>query len=122
LYGKSVRSARGFTLLEILITTAVLVFGLAAVALMFSYTVRMNIDTRQRTTAVFLLNEKIEQLRFNPLQVGTYVDYPIVNNVTYIRQWQITEANPRSMTVSVLDARTRSELIRTSTLVNNPLQ
>jgi Tfp pilus assembly protein PilV len=117
-----VRSIRGFTLLETLITTAVLVFGLSALALMFTFTVRTNIDTRQRTTAVLLLNDKLEELRSLPLAVGTYVDYPTVANTAYIRQWQISETNPKSIDVAVLNARTRTELVRAITVVNNTLQ
>ena len=116
------RSTRGFTLLEILITTVILVFGLSAIALMFSYTVRTNLDTRYRTTAVFLVNDKLEELRFTSLRVGNYADYPMVDGVVYVRQWQITDENPKSVTLTVLNGTTRKELIRSTTLASSILQ
>ena len=112
-----VRSDRGFTFLEILITTGVLVFGLSAVALMFTYTARVNIETRQRTTAAFLLNDKLEEFRFasrtdDIWRPGSYVDYPIVADTSYVREWEITDTVPRSVTLAVLRSKTRTELVR----------
>ena len=114
------RRAGGFTLIETLITTGVLVFGLSALALMFTYTARVNIDTRQRTTAALLLNEKLEEFRFTPLtdeiwRPGSYADYPVVADTSYIREWEITGTLPRSITMYVLKTKTRAELARAAT-------
>ena len=89
---------------------------------MFSYTVRTNLETRSRTAAVFLVNDKIEELRFTSLRIGSYVDYPMVDGVVYVRQWQITDENPKSVTLTVLNGATRKELIRSTTLASNILQ
>jgi Tfp pilus assembly protein PilV len=119
-----VRSTRGFTLLETLITTAVLVFGLSALALMFTYTARVNMETRQRTTAAFLLNDKLEEFKFAPLtdeiwRPGSYVDYPIVADTSYVREWEITDTIPRNVTLSVLRPKTRTELVRAAIAVSH---
>ncbi len=131
-YRRSVRGTRGFTILETLITTAILVFGLSALALMFSYTARVNINTQQRTTATFLLYEKLEEIRFTPLTddiwtPGSYVDYATIADIPYMRQWQITNTTPRNITMVVFASRAgstgrRMELIRAATLVSNTLQ
>ena len=118
------RSARGFTLLETLITTAVLVFGLSAIAMMFTYTARVNMETRQRTTAAFLLSDKLEEFKFVPLtdqiwRPGRYVDYPIVANTSYVREWEITDTIPRNVTLSVLRLNTRTELVRAAIAVSH---
>ena len=122
-YRTPVRSTRGFTLLETLIPTAVLVFSLSALALMFTYTARVNMETRQRTTAAFLLNDKLEEFRFAPLtdqiwRPGSYVDYPIVANTSYVREWVISNTTPRSVTLSVLRLNTKTELVRAAIAVS----
>jgi len=119
-----VRSTRGFTLLETLIATAVLVFGLSALSLMFTYTARVNIEARQRTTAAFLLNDKVEELKTAPLtdeiwRPGSYADYPIVAETSYVREWEITDTIPRNVTLSVLRSKTRTELVRAAIAVSH---
>lgn len=123
------RCCRGFTLLETLITTAVLVFGLAAIALIFSYTERANINTQQRTAATLLVYEKLEEYRSASLTdniwiPGSYVDYPVIARTPYERRWQITDTTPRSITIAVFAARAgstgrRMELIRAATIVGD---
>jgi prepilin-type N-terminal cleavage/methylation domain-containing protein len=54
------RSDRGFTLIETLITTAIMVSGLVAVATVFSYSVATNLTNQQRTAGTMLLYEKME--------------------------------------------------------------
>jgi Tfp pilus assembly protein PilV len=112
-----VRSIRGFTLLETLITTGILVFGLSAIALMFTYTARVNIEMRQRTTAAFLLNDKLEELKTASLtdeiwRPGSYVDYPSVADASYVREWEITDTIPKKVTLSVLTRRTKAKLLQ----------
>ena len=118
------RSTRGFTLLETLITTGVLVFGLSALALMFTYTARVNIEMRQRTTAAFLLNDKLEEFRTAPLtdeiwRPGSYVDYPVVAETSYVREWEITDTIPRNVTLSVLRSKTNTALVRAAIAVSH---
>ena len=123
------RCSHGFTLLETLITTAVLVFGLAAIALIFSYTERTNINTQQRTAAVLLVYEKLEEFRSTSITdsmwiPGTYFDYPTIAKTHYMRRWQITGTTPRSITIAVFAAKAgltgrRMELIRAATVISN---
>ena len=110
-------STRGFTLLETMITTGILVFGLSALALMFTYTARVNIEMRQRTTAAFLLNEKMEEIKSAPLtsatwRPGSYVDYPSVADASYVREWEITDTIPKKVTLSVFTRRTKTKLLQ----------
>ena len=90
---------------------------------MFTYTARVNMETRQRTTAAFLLNDKLEEFRFAPLtdemwRPGSYVDYPIVADTSYVREWEITDTIPRNVTVSVQRLNTRTELVRAAIAVS----
>ena len=121
--------SRGFTLLETLITTAILVFGLAAIGLIFSYTARTNINTQQRTTATLLAYEKLEELRSTSITggiwiPGSYTDYRRVSETAYMRQWQITNTTPRRITIAVFATAAgltgrRMELIRAATVVGD---
>jgi Tfp pilus assembly protein PilV len=114
----SMRVMKGFTLIETLITTAVLVPALAAVAFLFAYTTAANITNQQRTASTVLLSEKMETLRDAPLSSavwspGIYTDYVIIGtdgtlstsgadaNAPYLRTWQISTAIPRTATVIV---------------------
>ena len=125
------RKNRGFTLLETLFTTSMLVFGLAALALVFAYTARSSINAQQRMTATLLLSEKLEELRGaafadGSLPPGEHIDYPAVAEGSFIRQWVISETTPRSITVVVSAVRggftgRSTELIRASTLVGKGL-
>jgi type II secretory pathway pseudopilin PulG len=119
---------RGFTLLEIVLTTTLLATGLVAVAAIFSYSAQANIATQQRTTATVLLYEKMEQFKsaaltdpiwvaggsLEPLAPAAgYFDYVEIDSsggvsrsttdlsLPYIRVWQITGTVPRRLTVAV---------------------
>ncbi len=66
----------GFTLIETLITTLVLVTGLAAMAGLFSYGAQANFHNRQRTAAASLLYTKMEEMRnARSLSAGQYAEY-----------------------------------------------
>jgi Tfp pilus assembly protein PilV len=98
-----------------MITTGIFVFGLSALALMFTYTARVNIETRQRSTAAFLLSDKLEELKSAPLtdaiwRPGSYVDYPVADT-SYVRAWDISNTIPRNVTLSVSTLRTRTKLL-----------
>ena len=41
---------------------------------------------------------------------GSYVDYPIVAETSYVREWEITNTIPRNVTLSVLRSKTNTEL------------
>ncbi len=124
-------SKRGFTLIETMIATGILVSGLVAVAYMFSYSVQTNYTTQQMTSATMLVHDKLEELRatsFGTLASGGGLDgtNPTTNfrewvtiatngavtsstaEVTtagYLRLWQITGTNPLTITVVVFAQR-----------------
>ena len=114
------RRASGFTLIETLVTTMILVTGLVAIVGAISYGILTNSRVRQQTTAVTLLTDKMEELKVQPtLAAGRYSD-----NVQpgYQRMWEISAESPQRVTVVVFGKQTGSgnsyrELARASTLV-----
>ena len=122
---------RGFTLIETMIATGILVSGLVAVAYMFSYSVKTNYTTQQMTSATMLVHDKLEELKatsFGTLSVGGGLDgaSPTVNyrewvtvatdgsttvsttevtTAEFLRLWQIADSNPHKVTVLVLAQR-----------------
>ena len=58
---------RGFTLIESLIATAILVPGLAAVALLFPYMIKSNIASKQTSAATMVIADKMESMRSLPI-------------------------------------------------------
>ena len=118
---------KGFTLIEVLVTAAVVTCGLVAVASMFSFAVRVNIADRQMAMATALLYDKMEEFRSTsfdqPLwKNGDGFDY-VVKDMTYMRVWQVSSTTPRNVTVIVYveSALTRrpTELIRATTIVSD---
>lgn len=104
----------GFTLIETLVATAILVSGLVAVAYLFTYSIRTNMMTEQQTSATLLLYNKMEELRgtsYLSLTAGggldasspttNYWDYVTIGtsgtitsdtsttDATYLRLWQV---------------------------------
>jgi prepilin-type N-terminal cleavage/methylation domain-containing protein len=61
------RGARGFTLAEVLVATAILTIGLVAIATGFQYATSGVATGRGETTAVFLAEQRIEQLKAQAL-------------------------------------------------------
>jgi prepilin-type N-terminal cleavage/methylation domain-containing protein len=130
---------RGFTLIETLITTFVLVTGLAAVAGLFSYGLRTGLENRQRTAATALLSSKIEELRhtgqtgtMHALASGRYSEYLSIESdgriltsgtqpAQYLRMWEIDPGTPQRLTITVLSRRTNGrfyqEMARATLLV-----
>ena len=58
---------RGFSLIETLIATLILLTGVAGVASIFSFSARTNLYNEQRTTATTLLCEKMEHFKSIPI-------------------------------------------------------
>jgi prepilin-type N-terminal cleavage/methylation domain-containing protein len=121
------KDRKGFTLIETLITTLVLVTGLAAIAGLFSYGAQTTQRNRQRTAASALLSSKMEELRttrdLHPGQTAEYLvpqpdgGFIPTNNhaAPYLRTWSIEIGTPQRITVIVY-AHNR-ELARATTLV-----
>jgi len=104
---------KGFTLIETLITTLVLVTGLAALAGLFSYGAQANFQNRQRTAATALLYSKMEEMRnTSPLAEGQYAEYLSIradgsiagstdSHSPYLRVSKIESGAPQRVTVIV---------------------
>ena len=86
-----IRGARGFTLAEVLVATAVLTIGLVAVATGFQYATSGVATGRGETTAVFLAEQRVEQLKTQAmgttgfaaavLAAGTTTEYCLSSNI-----------------------------------------
>ena len=107
--------AKGFTLIETLIPTLVLVTGLAAVAGLFSYAAQTNLQNRQRTAATVLLQGKLEELRnARVLPAGKTTE----NIDQYLRVSTVEPGTPHRITVTVYGLRRNAyyELARATML------
>ena len=122
----TLRAARrtGFTLIETLIATLILVTGLVAVAGVFFYGARTSAQVRRQTAATALLYTKMEELKAErDLIPGKYGDVlTVLPEGSYMRSWEVTDEMPRRITVIVYGkAATRGsqylELARATTLV-----
>jgi prepilin-type N-terminal cleavage/methylation domain-containing protein len=88
---------KGFTLIETLFSTLILVIGLVAVAKAFSYGIQAGERVRQQTSATALLTTKLEELKTaEDLQAGQYTESL---GTEYQRTWEITAETPRRITV-----------------------
>ena len=151
------RSNRGFTLIESLIATAILVPGLVGVALLFPHLIKTNLASKQTSAATLVIADKMESMRVLPLNnaaltvggglnpaspVTSYHDYVVVaanGTLTasatipagassalnaYLRIWQVSGTNPKTITVLVQalnggGSGQRREAIRSSTIVTD---
>jgi prepilin-type N-terminal cleavage/methylation domain-containing protein len=67
-------SDRGFTLVEMLIATVVVVIGLVAVAQLVPTSMMMNANNRSDGTALVIAQRQMEALRAVPLTVNSFTD------------------------------------------------
>jgi prepilin-type N-terminal cleavage/methylation domain-containing protein len=135
--------SNGFTLIETVIATAILVTASVAIASLFAFSARSNLTNGERTVAALLVSDKLEQLKVVPLSavgwsvggglnpaspVPDFSDYvqPANESAPYLRLWQITGNRARTVTVAVFArAHGRSglapiELVRATTTVSPP--
>ena len=111
----------GFTLIEALITAAIVACGLVAVASIFSVTIRANVSNRQMAVATALLYDKMEDLRTTASPIsGT--DRVTLDDI-YIRVWHVGTGDPQIVTVTVYAASNplthrQTELIESTTLLS----
>src|SRR5262245_60016191 len=107
---------RGFTLLEALITTLILVFGLVSVAFLFTFSEQTNLANQERTAATILLQDKMEELSSAPWNSPAwntggsldpsrpapgFIDYISTDHTTFLRIWEIQGLSSRTATVVV---------------------
>ena len=113
--------AQGFTLIEALFATLILVTGIAAIAGVFSYGIRTSVRIRQESTAFALVAEKMEELKASETRTPGLRSEYIGDTQTFIRTWEISVELPQRVTVTVAGRLAGShgylELARASTLV-----
>jgi prepilin-type N-terminal cleavage/methylation domain-containing protein len=71
------KNNQGFTLVEFLIATVILTFGLLALINLQLTSIQGNSDSKEMTRAIFLAEKKMEQLKNTPygsLSIGTTQD------------------------------------------------
>ena len=111
-------NCRGFTLIETLITTLVLVTGLAAIAGLFSYGAKAGNENRDRIAATALIQNKMEELRHShSLEPGQHTEYISTGPTSYMTTWKVENETPQRITVVVYGRRpnrqnTYAELVR----------
>ena len=124
---------RGFTLIESLITTLVLVTGLAAVASAFSYSSMSSLRIQQQTAALALVSAKLEALRMeSALLPGHYLEYLSIapdgsvlirdpRDASYRQTWEVTAEVPSRVSVIIwarqLGRKPYIELARATTVI-----
>jgi Tfp pilus assembly protein PilV len=95
----------GFTLIETLFATLIVLVGLTSLAMVFFYSAHMRDRLRQRTLAVPLIYTKMEELSSNwELLPGTYSQElapESPDGKPYLATWTISEETPQRITVTL---------------------
>jgi prepilin-type N-terminal cleavage/methylation domain-containing protein len=112
---------RGFTLIESLITAAIVAGGLVALAAIFSVAIRANINNRQMAVATALVYDKMEELKSAP-SISSGSDRVTLDD-QYIRTWQTAAGDPQLVTVTVYAVnnpltRRQTELVEATVLLS----
>lgn len=91
---------RGFSLLEVLITLVILMFGLLGIAGLMAKGQRASLEAFQRQQAISLADDMAERIRGNPTQYAAYVagaplNSPLGEGVSYndFRQGNVPNCN-----------------------------
>jgi Tfp pilus assembly protein PilV len=123
------KTNRGFTLIEVVMTAGILACGLLAIASVFSFAVRTNVDNRQMAVATTLLYDRMEAFRSadsaNPIwEDRDGSETTVVAGERYILVWSISNDPMRTVTVTVYaesDAarRRQAELVRATTIITS---
>ena len=108
------RGARGFTLAEVLVATAILTIGLVAIATGFQYATSGVATGRGETTAVFLAEQRVEQLKAlamtnftsATLNAGTTTEYCQPTGATNCQGTPTTGSYTRTTTIADIVAGT----------------
>jgi Tfp pilus assembly protein PilV len=128
------KQSRAFTLVEILVTTLLLITGLAALAGVFSQGAHSNLRNRQRAAAATLLEAKMEKFKASAeLPTGDFAEYLSIDTdgtvvsedstkAMYLRTANVSGEEPKQVTVVIYGRQsgrgtTFRELTRATTLV-----
>jgi type II secretory pathway pseudopilin PulG len=100
------KTNRGFTLIEVVMTAGILACGLVAVAAVFSFTIKTNDANRRAAVATALLYEKMEEFRAaapnDPIWLNPWDSEIVIRSgLAYRRTWNIDSNIPRKVTVAV---------------------
>ena len=99
----SIRLEEGFTLIEIMITLVIMSIGLVALAGLQARAIKGNAFSKQMTTAVSIVNQKIEQLKDTSYadilsESSTQITQ---SNMRFTRQVTVTSNSPLTNTKTV---------------------
>lgn len=85
------KNQQGLSLIEILVTTGVMLFALFAVVSLSIYIMRTNSLNERMVTAIILAQEKTEKLKTTPFSRLTEgVETTVTNGVIYTISWRFT--------------------------------
>jgi prepilin-type N-terminal cleavage/methylation domain-containing protein len=115
-----VSSSRGFSLVEVLVATTILVIGVAALAQLFVLAISANARARTATVAVLLAQQKVEQLEAAGDGLTGSPPDALTRNASgfwdstggFLRRWSVEplpEDSERTFVVQVVVSRARVE-------------
>lgn len=85
----------GFTLIEIVVAIVMLAFGVLASASLTAALMKSNRGVTNRTRAVEVAREKIEDLQsVNYATLASGTDTVVVRGITFTRTWTVTANSP----------------------------
>jgi type IV pilus modification protein PilV len=95
----TIKPEKGIGLIEVLVTTVVVAVGLLAVASLQGTFVSSSGESKTRSEALVLAEQKLESLRNNVTSTGysalaSGTDSPVGTNATFTRTWTITDVTP----------------------------
>lgn len=71
---KRIRSQRGFTLMEVLVATVVLLIGIVAVAQLVPVSIGLDANNRRDTTSLVIAQREMDALMSQPMAQPTFTD------------------------------------------------
>ena len=100
---KRKKDQRGFTLIETVVSLCILFVILLGMGSMVFSVIRATAQSKETTTAVTLLQDKMESLKNSSISSLTSGnDSASLGDITYLRQWAIsTVGNLKTITVTV---------------------
>ncbi len=90
---KLMYNGKGFTLIEMMVATVMLVIGLLGVSVLLTSTYRQNADSKRITAASTLAEKKLEEIRSAGFASASSSTSPVnntIDNTTYSVSWVVT--------------------------------